>query len=462
MRHLATEALRLAWHPRRVHRGDLDTEELLDGAPDLDLRRVLGDSEGELVEEIEASLPQIASAGFGAIQISPPQLSNGGPWWGRYQPLDYRIIDGPLGNETQLRNMVAAADALGIDVIADVVLNHMANMGSNFDLSYPPQEFRSKYKIGGLFSRNDFKSPYCISNWNDPQHVIDGRLCGGDGDSGLPDLVLMSDYVIGVHQTYLRKLKDIGIKGFRVDAVKHMEKEYFPRVFTDEITEGVFVFGEVIATAGTFDRDLEPYLRATDMAFMDFPLQATIKDAFGPSGSLSNLIGAVNRKGALSWDRAVTFVVNHDIPNNEGFRSQILDPIDETLAYTYILGRSYGVPHIYSAKGKADGLRDDRWKFAHLDSSLKRKNFFHNVVHGTGQTVIHSSNCALVISRGDKAFFTINKCGEDLDLSQNLGLNAGTYRELLADQTIEMSSGEQKLTIPARSRQMFLHTDLLK
>ncbi|NRA66821.1 MAG: alpha-amylase [Pseudobacteriovorax sp.] len=413
-------------------------------------------------EEIEASLPQLANAGFGAIQISPPQLSNGDPWWGRYQPVDYRIIDGPLGNEEQLKRMIAKAASFGMIVIADVVLNHMANLGRDHDLSFPPREIRNRYQIGGLFQHFDFKPAYCINNWQDPEHVRNGRLCSSADDSGLPDLRLDTDHVLNVHQTYLRKLKGLGIKGFRVDAVKHMEKEYFGRLFTDDIRQGMFIYGEVIATAYDFDRDLKQYLEATRMSFMDFPLQHTIQQAFGPGGKLVNLVGAENWNGALPWDRAITFVVNHDIPNNEGFRSKILDPKDEDLAYTYILGRSAGVPHIYTDKGRADGLWEDRWKGAHKDGQLRRKNFFHNIVHGSGEYILKSTDCTLIIRRGEEAFFTINKCGFDVTIEVELGVLSGDYREILKDVTFPINGDKQALYIPARSSQMFLHSTTIQ
>ncbi len=42
----------------------------------------------------------------------------------------------------------------------------------------------------------------------------------------------------------------MGIKGFRVDAVKHMSDYQINAVFTPEIKQGMHVFGEVITTGG--------------------------------------------------------------------------------------------------------------------------------------------------------------------------------------------------------------------
>lgn len=55
-----------------------------------------------------------------------------------------------------------------------------------------------------------------IENYNDPVQVRNCRL------SGLPDLNIGSEYVKQQIADYMNRLIDIGIAGFRIDAVKHM------------------------------------------------------------------------------------------------------------------------------------------------------------------------------------------------------------------------------------------------
>jgi len=403
---------------------------------------------------IQAELPILASAGYGAIQVSPPQLSNGNAWWGRYQPLDYRVIDSPLGNEDDLRALVKAAAAHGIRINVDLVLNHMANLGREHDGHYPPKWAQEKYGVTGLFSPSDFNAPFCISNWGNLDEVRAGRICGGGNDPGLPDLRLDSEWVLTQQRAFIAKLNGIGIAGYRIDAVKHMDVAYFGKLLTPELTKGKNVYGEVIAFKSSFDSDLEPYLRGTSMGFMDFPLQETIRNAFKPGGSLASLAEPVKDKAALAWDRGVTFVVNHDIPNNEGFRYMIMDETDETLGYAYIFGRADGVPHVMSDRGVEGGLRENRWKNAHRRKDLASMVKFHNAVHGTPQKVLYADSCALVFEREGKGLVGINKCGHEFRAKVRTRI-PDTATDVLTGKSA-LLGGETELSIPSRSAVLYL------
>ncbi len=208
--------------------------------------------------DVTAKASDIAAAGYKVVLISPPLKSSGSEWWARYQPQDYRVIDTPLGNKQTLKTMIDTLSAKGIRVYADVVLNHMANESwKRSDLNYPGTEVLGNYaqnttyfnaqKLYGdlavnFLSASDFHPAGCISNWNDPGNVQYWRLCGGSGDTGLPDLN-PTNWVVSQQQSYLSALKALGIKGFRVDAVKHMDNYHLNAVFTPTIISGMHVFG---------------------------------------------------------------------------------------------------------------------------------------------------------------------------------------------------------------------------
>jgi alpha-amylase len=70
---------------------------------------------------------------------------------------------------------------------------------------------------GVPFSGWDFHQPYCeISNYNNPDEVRNCYLVS------LNDLDGGKDYVRGKIADYIKDLVSLGVKGFRVDASKHM------------------------------------------------------------------------------------------------------------------------------------------------------------------------------------------------------------------------------------------------
>lgn len=427
--------------------------------------------------DVQARAAQIESAGYRIVLVSPAYRSEGNEWWGRYQPQDFRLIDNPLGNTTSFRNMVQALQARGIRVYADVVMNHMANESfRRSDLNYPGSRvlgiyagnanFYNGLKLFGdlrfnVLSGSDFGQARCIGDYNNVWEVQNWRLCGGSGDAGLPDLVGNS-YVIGQQQQYLQALKNLGVRGFRIDAAKHMPASYINAVLTPSIKSGMHVFGEVITNGGSgtteFDRFLTPYLRDTDHGAYDFPLHNQMRQAFGFGGRMSQLVDPLAFGQALQPSRAITFTVTHDIPNNSGFRYLIMDPTDETLAYAYIFGRNGGVPMLYSDNNESG---DNRWVNAWNRSDLKAMVRFHNAAQGTDQQVLASGDCYLIFRRGSLGIVGINKCGNSVSVPVNMNNSVlwwnTTYTDTInPSSTVRISSGSYSFNLPPRTGRMWL------
>ena len=429
--------------------------------------------------EVTANATAIQQAGYKKVMISPPLKSTGNEWWARYQPQDYRVIDNPLGNKQQLAAMISALSAKGIQVYADVVLNHMANESyARSDLNYPGSTVLNQYasnssyfenqKLFGNLTQNflsapDFHPAGCIDDYNDVWKVQYYRLCGGAGDKGLPDLDGTS-WVISQQQAYLSALKAMGIKGFRIDAVKHMTMNHVNAVFTPTIKSGMHVFGEVITSGGAgnleYDRFLKPYLDGSGHGAYDFPLFAQIRNAFSFNGSMSALANPNGSGQALPFDRAVTFSITHDIPTNDGFRYQIMDPTDEVLANAYILGRDGGTPMIYSDHGETAAKDGLRWKDYFKRTDIKNMISFHNTVQGNAQQLIGSTQCLLLFKRGKVGVVAINKCGSTQNYSVNtyqyeLNWNRN-YVDVLSGNTFNVTSQWLNLSVPARSARMWV------
>ncbi|OAN10849.1 alpha-amylase [Photobacterium jeanii] len=425
--------------------------------------------------DITANASAIAQAGYKKVLIAPAMKSSGNEWWARYQPQDLRLIDSELGNKEDLEKLIAVMKKNGIEVYADVVLNHMANESwKRADLNYPGKALLDQYKNNaeyferqklfgdlskGLFSSNDFHPAGCISDWDNPGNVQYWRLCGTDGDTGLPDLD-PNHWVVDQQRQYLKALKAMGIKGFRIDAVKHMSQYQIDQIFTNEITQGMHVFGEVITSGGkgnsSFDKFLAPYLNNTAHGAYDFPLFASMRAAFSYNGSMQLLHDPEAYGQALSSQRAVTFTITHDIPTNKGFRYQIMDPTDEKLAYSYIMGRDGGTPLVYS-----DELPDHedadhgRWADVWNRSEMVKMISFHNAMQGKTMEMMHSDQCLVVFKREKAGLVGINKCGTDksytIDTNRYEFNWYQPYQDVLSGHVETINSRYHTVTVPARS-----------
>ena len=411
--------------------------------------------------EIEAKASEIAELGYKKVLVSPPYKSSGDQWWARYQPQDYRVIDSPLGNKKDFSAMIEALNSKGVDVYADLVLNHMANEAwKRKDLNYPGSDVMNQYaeysdyfednKLFGdinvqLFSAADFHPANCITDYNDVWTVQHYRLCGGNGDPGLPDLNY-GDWVTSQQRQYVNALKELGIKGFRIDAAKHMTFDQLNKIFTPEIKEGVELFGELITHGGRgqteYDRFLKPYLDRTSHSAYDFPLFMTIRSAFSFNGSFTELNNPEYREQAIDPRRSISFAITHDIVLNEGFRHLIMNEVDEKLANAYLIASGKTTPLVYSDHGESGEVR---WVGAHNSPEIAKMIQFHNDMEGQVSEVIQDSNCIIFIKRGSKGFAGINKCATDITVDAYF---SGLFTEQLSGKTIPASNG---FVIPARS-----------
>jgi alpha-amylase len=427
--------------------------------------------------DVTARAAAIQSAGYKIVLVAPAHKSSGNEWWSRYQPQDYRVINHSLGDKASFQAMINALSSRGIRVYADVVLNHKANESwKRSDLNYPGSEVLATYASNSTYWNNqrlfgnlannylgagDFGQNACINNYSDVWQVQNWRLCGGGGDTGLPDLVANS-WVISQQQQYLQALKTMGVKGFRIDAAKHMPNSHMNAVLTSTIKSGMHVFGEIITGGGAgeleYDRFLAPYLSGTDHGAYDFPLFATIRNAFNPSGSLSNLVDPLAYGQALQGSRGVTFTVTHDIPNNAGFRWQIMDATDEKLAYAYVMGRNGGVPMVYSDNNESG---DNRWVNAYDRADIKGMVRFHNGVLGSDMQVLSHGQCHLIFRRGSLGVVGINKCGSTVNASVNMNGSVLWWNTNYTDTTgsgnvLRISGSPYTFSLPARSARMWL------
>lgn len=422
---------------------------------------------------IAKSAEKIAGLGYGAVLIPPPLYSRddagGKAWWQRYQPKDYRVLRSFLGNKADLEEAIAVLHGNGVRVYADIVFNHMANENRPDGDSFPGATELQRYQqereafdrdrlygnlAEGLFSGGDFNHDGDIRDWMDAHEATEHSL------SGLPDLDI-NPWVVEQQRTCLRALNAMGFDGYRVDAVKHLPQEHIRQVFETADMDGKYLFGEALTSNDPEERlFLWPLFHGLRLAFYDFPLHETLRRSFALGGSLRELVDPAAYGQALPWQRAVTFSVTHDMPNNEGFRGALLPPQDEYLVNAYLLGRDGGVPLVYSDNNQSAGLHPEdfnRWAEAWQRADITAMLRFHNAVHGMPQRALFEDDGFFVFARGERGIAAINKtCVWQYPTIWTLGLRPGAYRCQLHGHAMQLAGDQFSFAIPPREAQLWL------
>lgn len=369
----------------------------------------------ESFETVRAKVPKLKELGYTYVQVSPPAKSlNRSDWWARYQPLDLRLIEGPLGNEAQLAHLISEAHDYGLKVLIDAVLNHMGD-----------DQTKQDRLVYAEFGPQDFHFPDqrpCIDNYRDRYQVTQFWLCDPQKVNGLPDLNTSSPYVREVHKKFLEKLMALGADGFRYDAMKHVEASYWH--YISKITKDKYVYGEVIGETLEESNEYTPIMPVTD-----FHLLRTLLGAFSLGGDMRSLYNPEENGQALPADKAIVFSRNHDTAMHRDFFN-FGDYQDAMLANAYILARGRGTPFIY---------RDD-WEQRTVKAGVQ----FHNAMKGkpdrirrTSEICESESTCSprttLFIERGSEGFAIINTANAPLHTASAKmpGLAPGCYQELV-------------------------------
>lgn len=437
---------------------------------------------------------EIGEAGYKAVLVAPPQKSpkteekGNCVWYWRYQPQDFRVIDNCNGNTEDFINMIEALKKEKVRTYADIVVNHMANVQDAQPI-FPGDETLKQYanestywqkqKLYGdlnkeLFTPADFHDGFCISDYTNPDAVSTGRICGQGAETGLPDLD-DSDWVRNQRREYIESLYKLGVRGFRLDAAKHMPNSTISSFVPEEIANNSQIFAETITNGGVGDKEyqlfLEPYLRELPPAFgaYDFPLLSAIRKAFSYGNRLDSIADPNSTGNALENRRAVTVVVTHDIPYNDVFRAAIMEPGDEDLGYAYLMGRDGGTPLVFDdgTNCQEDNVQNPkkcetdnkRWADVWNRDRMKRMISFHNRMQGKGMEVLYGDECSLLWRREEDGIVAINKCGE------NRAITVGTeykfkwyhpYKDALTDESLpEITGPSYTFNIPGRTARMW-------
>jgi len=193
------------------------------------------------LKDAKRLLPIIKSQGFNVLQISPLQPTkddSSNEWWMLYQPINFEIGN-KLGTKEDLYELCSEANRMGIVVIADTVVNHLANESDKNPLEPHPLADRELREDQDCWKR---KVP--VTNWDDRNQVTNNCM-------GLPGLNPKNKKVQEKVIKMLNEYADLGVNGFRFDAAKSIALpeegcDFFP-VITYCLNRPVeLIYGEVL------------------------------------------------------------------------------------------------------------------------------------------------------------------------------------------------------------------------
>lgn len=249
------------------------------------------------LSDIQAELPNIAKAGFSAVQTSPVHHNEkaGSVWYMVYQPNDF-IIGNGLGDAEALKSLCAEAHKYGVKVIVDVVANH-----TNGNLSHvaPRLQDESLY--------HDYKGR---CNDADRYSITHGRI-------GMWDLKTEDPRVQNILKEYIQSLKACGVDGIRWDAIKHVglpsENDSF---ITNVVDQDMYNYGEILNTTGgpnpdKLFKEYTQYMSITDNTYGN-----EVSQAFAAGGT-SSLKGNLVFRG-IAGNKLVYWGESHDTYSNSG------------------------------------------------------------------------------------------------------------------------------------------------
>ena len=393
-----------------------------------------------------------------------------------YWPKDETIVDSHYGTFDELKAMVASAHAHGIQILIDYVMNHVTTDSPTY-----------AQHTSWFWPDDNGHGGNCVCGQGCPTF---DTVCWFD--SFLPTFdMLNGDARKWSVDNAIMWAKNLGIDGFRLDAVKQVETVWFTDLRARANAElawdqPFYMVGE------TFDgnRDLiksyvDPDTKLTGQ--FDFPLRGQVLSTIlRRDGQMSDLSGFLSSNDGYYGPAAVmsTFLDNHDVPRAIGladdqpmfgawdggkdraWQNQPQLPTSknpfERLAVAYtLLFTSPGLPMIYygdeigmPGAGDPDNRRFMQWDgltanqtFLHYRlAALAKLRTAHEATRRGTRQILGVTQDAMVYkmsSAGDTIFVAMNR-GDSPQVAQ--GLPSGGYTDLVSG---NMLSGQ--VTIPPRT-----------
>ena len=364
--------------------------------------------------DIQEEIPNIAKAGFTAVQTSPvhERAGKGSVWYDVYRPYDFKIGNG-LGTEADLKALCAKAHEYGVKVIVDVVANHTdySNVASR------------------LLDESLYHERFGVGNWHDRHQVTFGMI-------GMWDLDTNNPTVQAIIKQYIQDLKACGVDGVRWDAIKHIglpsEGDSFMQNVVDQ---EMYNYGEILDSTGGNDNTLFPEYQ-TYMSITDNGYGNGFANSFA-GGSINESVGNFNQRNAKT-EKLVYWGESHDTYANDGGESKNKSQNVIDRAYAVVAGNN-GATALYfsrpAQKAKNDIKFGDKGSVHFKDAEVAQVNYMHNVCAGEPNYYVKGNGVCAQVRKSGAIIVLGNGSDRDVTVANGAGdgkwLKSGTYKDMV-------------------------------
>lgn len=471
-------------------------------------------------DDIRRLLPQLAKTGYSHIQISPAQQSrltvphvhkgSRDPkelWWLRYQPVDFLKLENYQGNKNDLQNLIAEAKKNKIAVIADVVFNHVAaldglerdewataaNKCNTSNLS--SKECVDYLKnLSGLAMYKNFSMAKCFENGQKNNFLAGNaeafKTCMADFstwvdckqrdrskkesvyscwmDGALPDLK-STENVFKVNSEHMKLLLDMGVTGFRFDAVKNIDPVFLKRYvnYLKNAPQKPYYYFEFVGDNIAQNTEMAQIAPITDFVFFH-----KLIGVFQFNGNLTSL-----RNIGYDANDYVVFTENHDTDANrrdpsKGIPAQIKDIVDMQLATTYILAKAGSVPLILNNIAQYPGVPSGVLFRSLMKKNTPAKNYkYPEYIYDIPG--IDSKNVMVMVRNDGEGIYFLNKSTSPANINMNELKNKFNgskmeyhiLKEDMNSKTVSINrlapGTADNMVVPGRSALFLVRSDLL-
>ena len=364
--------------------------------------------------DIQEEIPNIAKAGFTAVQTSPvhERAGKGSVWYDVYRPYDFKIGNG-LGTEADLKALCAKAHEYGVKVIVDVVANHT---------DHPNVAERLK-------DESLYHERFGVGSWNDRHQVTFGMI-------GMWDLDTNNPTVQAIIKQYIQDLKACGVDGVRWDAIKHIglpsEGDSFMQNVVDQ---EMYNYGEILDSTGGNDNTLFPEYQ-TYMSITDNGYGNGFANSFA-GGSINGSVGNFNQRNAKT-EKLVYWGESHDTYANDGGESKEKSQNVIDRAYAVVAGNN-GATALYfsrpAQKAKNDIRFGDKGSVHFKDAEVAQVNHMHNVCAGEPNYYVKGNGVCAQVRKSGAIIVLGSGSDRDVTVANGAGdgkwLKSGTYKDMV-------------------------------